>query len=113
MMSGEVRTDVRAKRELKKHGWRWGRFCRWHLKHGWVVSVPDLFAAGYFYEDDGEVICYVTYARGDVRVLESLFRLNLNNLVDKVEFHKHFTESTVRIRFKKLMGRFQCGKETS
>jgi len=103
MMSGEVRTDVRAKRELKKHGWRWGRFCRWHLKHGWVVSVPDLFAAGYFYEENGKTVCRISYLRGSPRLL---FRFSLNYFIDIVEFDRRFSGKYRRYAFKQLKKRF-------
>lgn len=101
-LNNEVRPDVLAKRQLKKHGWRWGYFIRWHLKHGWLISVPYLFAAGYFYMDGEKLVCHVTYARGD---LTALFRFGLNNWVDIVEYHSKFSRRLIRCDFEKLLRR--------
>ncbi len=70
----------------------------WHLENGWVVSVPYLFAMGYFYKDGKSIVCYIECCVGDMR---ELLRLNLFKL-DSVEFMRDFDGRIKRYDYTKL-----------
>ncbi len=69
----------------------------WHFDNGFVISVPYLFAMGYFYEDDG-LVCHLTYVGGD---MDFLLRFNLFN-IDFIEFQRNFSGKIKRYDYKKL-----------
>ena len=70
--------------------------------NGWVIDVPYSFGMGYFYEDEGEVILYVSYVNGD---MGSLLGYCLNIKIDKIEFMRNFTSDVRRYSFDRFLKR--------
>ena len=65
---------------------------------GFVVSVPYLFAMGYFYDDCGKRVCFI---RACVGSMAELLRLNLFKL-DFIEFQRNFSGQTRRYSFERF-----------
>lgn len=92
-----------ARQDLKAHGLSWKKHIQFHLEHGWIISIPYLYAAGYFYEEEGNVICHLSYVNGDI---STLFRFCLDYVFDTVEFQRHFSGRNIRYSFQAIARRF-------
>jgi hypothetical protein len=75
-------------------------------RNGWVVSVPYLFSMGYFYAEEGKVVCHVTYLAGEIG---HLMRFCINNYLDYIEFERNFSGKVKRYDFKEFMGKLKNG----
>ena len=74
------------------------------LARGFVINIPYLFSMGYFYEENGEIICHIVYACGD---MEMLLRFGLNYSLDKIEFERNFSGQVKRYDFDKFSKRIK------
>jgi len=71
--------------------------------NGWVIDLPYSFGMGYFYEEEGDIVLYVTYVNGDMGSLLRFCPIS----VDKIEFMRNFTGEVRRYCFNKFLKR--CG----
>ena len=76
----------------------------WHDDNGWVINVPYAFGMGYFYEDEGQMVLFITYTIGDMSWL-SLFRRNI--IIDKIEFKRNFKGQVRRYDFNNFISRIK------
>ena len=100
----EKRNDQIAREEYEKRGADFDESLAWHMKEGFVINVPYLFAMGYFYKEDDRVILHLTMAVGDIRFL---FRFGINNFVDILEFQRNFSGKTKRYDYEKFIKRIK------
>jgi hypothetical protein len=63
-----------------------------------------LFATGYFYEDGGKSILFISCAAGQI---EQLLRFDLNYLIDFVEFERNFSGKRKRYDYEKFKARIK------
>jgi len=93
------RPEQVAREQYAEHDTDFEEVLAWHLGNGFVISVPYLFAMGYFYEDEG-IVCHITYVCGDI---PTLFRYNLNYVIDILEFQRNFSGKTKRYDFNRFV----------
>ena len=74
----------------------------WSLENGFLLSTPDLFATGHFFEDDGKKGVWINCCIGD---MVQLFRYSLNYDLDIIEFQRNFSGVTKRYDFKRFTER--------
>jgi len=98
------RNDQIARDEYEKRGADFDESLAWHMKEGFVINVPYLFAMGYFYEEAGKTIVYISAIVGE---LESLFRFRLNYPLDFIEFERNFSGKTKRYDYAKFTKRIK------
>ena len=76
----------RAREQYREHGADFESEYAFCFEKGWVISIPGIFAMGYFYEDCGKVVCYINYLAGDMSLI---YRISENYLIDFVEFRRY------------------------
>ena len=100
----DKRADLQAREEYERRCIDFNERILWHLNNGFVISVPYLFCMGYFYEDCGDTVMFVTCAFGQI---DRLFRFDLNYVVDKIEFERNFSGKTRRYDYAKFKARIK------
>ncbi len=90
----------RAKKDHAEKGVDFDEIEAWHMENGWVINAPYGYAMGYFYKDNGETVCYISYATGDMHFL-MLFRSNI--IIDKIEFMRNCKGRTKKYDFERFV----------
>ncbi len=98
-MRQNLKTVELAREDYAERDVDFDELCAWCMEDGFLINVPYLFALGYFYEENGAVICHLIYTRGD---LVHLFRHSLNINLDFIEFERNFSGKTKRYDYHKF-----------
>ena len=104
MREMEKRNDQTAREEYEKRGVDFDETVAWHMKEGFVINVPYLFAMGYFYREGEKTILHLTMAVGEISFL---FRFCLNYPLDFIEFQRNFSGKTKRYDYSKFTERLK------
>ena len=88
-----------AKRKHNEANVDFDETLRWHLLYGFVVSIPYVFATGYFYKDGERTVVYISYMGGDMK----LFLKYANFEIDFIEFQRNFNGKTKRYDYKRFV----------
>lgn len=87
--------------EYTKRGASFEDTLKWHMNNGWVISIPYIFAMGYFYNDGEKTVCFMTYCNGNI--IDVLKFANFK--IDFLEFQRDFSGKTKRYDYQRFVSK--------
>ena len=90
---------IESEEHCNENGYNFDYNYDWCNRNGWTISTPIFFGMGFFYEDKGDVVLFVSYCRGDMR---SLFRFSSDYEIHWIEFKRGFSGKVKRLDFAKF-----------
>lgn len=96
----EITPRQYVKEQYEKRGEDFEQAVSQLMEYGWVISVPYLFAMGYFFVENGKYVCHITYLAGDPR---HLLRWGIDFKLDFIEFERNFSGQAKRYDFQKFV----------